>query len=223
MIAIILLGSPGSGRSTLGRILSRRWDIPLISSGDLLRTSGERIGPVARAIRHTMDAGNLVSVEMVNHLMVSELGNPDCSDGFVLDGFPRTMTQASFLDEYMRKRGSGDPLVLQLKVEPKVAAERLKSRLQCVGCGRVFNSKLWPPVDAGYCDDDGMPLVKRTDDREESISTSLQRYAETAAPVMQHFQTGRFFTLDAALTPGQLLETVEGIVEGQSAARFAVA
>jgi len=220
---MILLGSPGSGRSTLGRILSRRWDIPLISTGDLLRSSAERIGPVARAIRHTMDSGNLVSDEMVNHLLVAQLGGPSCADGFVLDGFPRTATQAYFLDEHLRKKGAGDPLVLELSVDPDIATERLKSRLQCVGCGRVFNSKLWPPVDAGYCDDDGMPLVKRTDDREEAIATSLQRYAESAAPVIEHYQNAGHFKLDAGLSPGSLLEAVEGIVSAQPAARFALA
>ena len=223
MNGIVLLGSPGSGRSTLGRVLSKRWDIPLISTGDLLRSSAEKIGPVARAIRHTMDGGNLVSDEMVNHLMISQLGSPACADGFVLDGFPRTLPQAHFLDDFLRKTGAGEPLVLQLHIAPDVATERLKCRLQCVGCGRVYHSKLWPPVDAGYCDDDGMPLVKRTDDNEQSISTSLERYAETAAPVLQHYQGRRYHTLNAELSPGRLLEVVEGIVQRQEAADFATA
>jgi adenylate kinase len=223
MNGIVLLGSPGSGRSTLGRFLSKRWDIPLISTGDLLRSSAENIGPVARAIRHTMDGGNLVSDEMVNHLMASQLGRPECADGFVLDGFPRTLAQALFLDDFLRKAGAGEPLVLQLNVTPDVVTERLKSRLQCVGCGRVYNSELWPPVEAGYCDDDGMPLVKRTDDSEESIATSLERYAQTAAPVMQHYKAAWYYALNAELSPGSLLEVVEGIVENQESAHLAVA
>lgn len=213
MNGIVLLGSPGSGRSTLGRVLSKRWDVPLISTGELLRASAEKIGPVAKAIRHTMDAGNLVSDEMVNHLMVSQLGSPECADGFVLDGFPRTLAQAHFLDEFLRKTGACEPLVLQLNVAPEVATERLRFRLQCVGCGRVYNSKLWPPVDPGYCDDDGMPLVKRSDDHEQSVATSLARYSETVAPVIRHYQSRWYYTLDAELSPGKLLEVVEGIVE----------
>jgi adenylate kinase len=223
MKCIILLGSPGSGRSTLGRILAKRWDLPLISTGDLLRTSAERIGPVARAIRQTIDSGNLVSDEMVNHLMIGQLGSPDCADGFVLDGFPRTATQARFLDGYLRKAGAGEPLVLELKVSPEVATERLKSRLQCVACGRVYNSKLWPSGHPGYCDDDGMPLVQRTDDREDSIMTSLRRYAETAEPVVEHYKNKYYHELDATLAPGSLLEIVEGILEPKQAARLAVA
>jgi len=220
---MILLGSPGSGRSTLGRILARRWDLPLISAGDLLRSSAERIGPVARAIRQTIDSGNLVSDEMVNHLMVTEMGGAECADGFVLDGFPRTVAQANFLDEFLRKTRAAQPLVLQLNVSRDVAMERLKSRLQCVGCGRVYNSKLWPSGHPGYCDEDGMPLVRRSDDEEPAIATSLQRYAETAAPVVWHYQTGNFHELDASLTPGSLLEMVESVVEKEGAARFAVA
>jgi adenylate kinase len=223
MKCMILLGSPGSGRSTLGRILARRWDLPLTSAGDLLRLSAARIGPVARAIRHTMDSGNLVSDEMVNHLMIAELGGPECADGFVLDGFPRTMTQAHFLDEYLRKAGSAAPLVLHLKISQEVATERLASRLQCVGCGRVYNSKLWPPGHPGYCDDDGMPLVRRSDDEGHSIATSLRRYAETSAPVVEHYKTGNYHELDATLMPGELLEVVEGLVAQRNAARSAVA
>lgn len=223
MKGIVLLGSPGSGRSTLGRILAKRWDIPLVSTGDLLRSSAEKIGPVARAIRHTMDGGNLVSDEMVNHLMVSQLGSPDCANGFVLDGFPRTLAQALFLDEYLRKTGAPEPLVLEMSITPEAAAERLKSRLQCVGCGRVYNSKLWPASHANSCDDDGLPLVKRADDEEESIATSLRRYSETVTPVIEHYQGGNYYTLDAALTPGSLLEIAEGIVDSQEMRRYAVA
>ena len=223
MTCFILLGSPGSGRSTLGRILAKRWDLPLISTGDLLRASAERIGPVARAVRLTMDSGNLVSDEMVNHLMISELSSPDCADGFVLDGFPRTVAQANFLADYLRKSAGGEPLVLQLNVAPEVAMERMKSRLQCVGCGRVYNSKLWPSGHPGYCDDDGMPLVRRTDDHDHSIATSLQRYAETSAPVVTHYQTGNYHDLDGSLAPGSLLEVVESVFAEKEAARFAVA
>jgi adenylate kinase len=223
MKGIVLLGSPGSGRSTLGRILARRWDIVLISTGDLLRSSAEKIGPVARAIRHTMGSGNLVSDEMVNHLIVSRLGSPECAEGFVLDGFPRTVAQAHFLDELLRKSGAGEPLVLQLNMPPELATERLQSRLQCVGCGRVYNSKLWPSMQQGYCDDDGMPLVKRTDDEKEPIATSLQRYRETAGPVIEHYRNAAYYILDAMLPPGGLLEVVEGIIGAKEAARYAVA
>lgn len=220
---MILLGSPGSGRSTLGRILAKRWDLPLITTGDLLRSAAERIGPVARAIRRTIDSGNLVSDEMVNHLMITEMASPDCGNGFVLDGFPRTLAQAHFLDEYLRKVGATEPLVLQLNVSPQVAAERLKSRLQCVGCGRVYNSKLWPSGHPGYCDDDGMPLVQRSDDREDSIAMSLLRYAETAKPVVTHYKNGNYHELDAAFAPGGLLEMVEEVVGQKHAKRHAIA
>jgi adenylate kinase len=223
MKCILLLGSPGSGRSTLGRILAKRWDLPLISTGDLLRTSAERIGPVARAIRHTMDTGNLVSDEMVNHLMIAELGSPQCADGFVLDGFPRTLPQARFLDEFLWRAAAREPLVLQLNIAPELAVERLQSRLQCVSCGRIYNSKLWPSGHAGYCDDDGMPLVQRTDDHEHSVNTSLQLYAETAAPILQHYAKRNLRQLDAALPPGTLLEVVEAMVDNSESARSAVA
>jgi adenylate kinase len=223
MKSIILLGSPGSGRSTLGRILSRRWDIPLICTGDLLRLAAEKTGPVARAIRHTMDSGNLVSDEMVNHLLAAELGTPDCGDGFVLDGYPRTLAQAGFLDEFLRRTGAREPLVLQLNVSPEVAMDRLNSRVQCVGCGRVYNSKLWPSGHPDYCDDDGMPLVKRLDDKELSIATSLLLYAETSAAVIEHYRHANYHPLDAESAPGTLLEIVEGVMAEQESARFAMA
>jgi len=220
---MILLGSPGSGRSTLGRILAKRWDLQLISTGDLLRSSAERIGPVARAVRQTMESGNLVSDEMVNHIMIAELGSPHCADGFVLDGFPRTLAQALFLDEYLRRAGEIAPLLLQLVITAALATERLKSRIQCVGCGRVYNSKLWAPSHPGYCDDDGMPLVQRFDDHEPSIANSLRRYAETATPVLAHYKNRKCHELDAGLAPGSLLELVESILDQKESARSAVA
>ena len=220
---IILLGSPGSGRSTLGRILAKRWDRPLVSSGDLLRSAAGRIGPVGRAIRQTMDSGNLVSDEMVNHLMIAELGKPECAEGFVLDGFPRTAVQARCLDEFLRRAGGAEPLVLLLKVTPELAAERLQSRLQCVGCGRIYNSKLWPSGHPGYCDDDGMPLVQRSDDHQHSITTSIGRYAETSATLPNHYANGNYHELDASLAPGSLLEVVEELVSRKESARSAMA
>ena len=223
MKCMILLGSPGSGRSTLGRIVAKRWDLPLLSTGQLLRLSAERVGPVARAVRQTMDNGRLVSDEMVNHLIIAELGKPECVNGFVLDGFPRTVAQANFLAEYLDRAGSGTPLVLQLSLTPETAARRLKSRLQCVGCGRVYNSELWPSGHPGYCDDDGMPLVKRSDDEDESIANSLKEYAETAVPIVQFYAAGNYHQLDANLPPGGLLEAVERIVDGAELAQAAVA
>ncbi len=207
----------------MGRIVAKRWDLPLISTGELLRAAANRVGPVARAIRHTMDGGNLVSDEMVNHLMISELVRAECFDGFVLDGFPRTVAQARFLEDYLRRMGSPKPLVLQLNVTPEVANERLTSRLQCVGCGRVYNSKLWPSGHPGYCDDDGMPLVQRSDDQQHSITNSLKRYGETAAPVLAYYADSNFHALDAKLAPGSLLEIVEEIVAGTESVRAAVA
>lgn len=218
-----MLGSPGSGRSTLGRILAKRWDLPLIASGDLLRESAEKIGPVARAIRQTVDSGNLVSDEMVNHLIGAELAKPFCGDGFVLDGFPRTLGQARFLDEYLRRSGAEEPLVMQLDVPAQLAAERLQSRLRCIGCGRVYNSKLWPSGYPGYCDDDGMPLVRRSDDTDTSIARSLQQYGKTVAPVLDHYKGRHFFKLDASATPGCLLEAVEALMDAKESARSAVA
>jgi adenylate kinase len=207
----------------LGRILAKRWDLPLISAGDLLRTAAERIGPVARTIRQTIESGNLVSDEMVTHTMIAELGSAQCAAGFVLDGFPRTLPQARFLDEYLLRARANEPLVLQLQIAPELAAERLASRLQCVGCGRVYNIKLWPSSHPGYCDDDGLPLVRRLDDRESSVTTGLQRYTEAAAPLQAHYRDRHFHVHDASLPPGNLLEIVEGNPEPQASARSATA
>ncbi len=178
---------------------------------------------MARAIRHTMDNGNLVSDEMVNHLMIAELGSPECMDGFVIDGFPRTVAQASFLDEYLRRAGKDEPLVLLLKITPEQAAERLKARLQCLGCGRIYNSKFWPSGHPGYCDDDGMPLVQRSDDQQHSIATSIERFAETSAPVLDHYAGRNYHELNGDLAPGSLLEIVEDLLQKRDSAQGAVA
>jgi len=186
--AVILFGAPGSGKGTQARLLREHCvNGPHISTGDMLRqhiASGDEIG---RQSRDMMKAGRLVPDDLVNRLVQARIQQPDCRGGFILDGYPRTVNQATELYRVAALFGV-EPSVVHLLVDYEKLVARLSGRRQCPVCGTLYSSKTNPPKVAGICDRDGAALVTREDDREEVIRERLRQYDLETRPVLDYFR-----------------------------------
>jgi len=185
---IILLGAPGSGKGTQAQRLVAQFDIPQVSTGDLLREAvakGTDLGTRAKA---AMDAGELVSDDIVLGMIRERLGRPDAAGGFILDGFPRNIAQAQALDGVLEELGAPLDAAVLMDVDFDVLLKRLTGRRTCESCGKVFNVYFFPPKQDGVCDACGGKLVQRADDNEETISQRLKVYEAQTSPLVEFYE-----------------------------------
>ncbi len=205
-LAVVLFGSPGSGKGTQSKFLVDRFEIPQISTGDMLREH-IRIGDdLGRSIETQMRAGVLVPDELVNELVAHRLEEPDTDHGFILDGYPRTSAQGDVLLDLL-KRNTAEPVVIHLVVDYNVIITRIAARRQCPQCGTLYNRISRKPRVDGICDLDGQALVIREDDREQVIRERLDSYDRQTRPLLEFFgkMVSNFFELDASgVTPQAL-------------------
>jgi adenylate kinase len=157
--ALIFLGAPGAGKGTQAREVAKAFSIPQISTGDILREAVKKGTPLGLAAKAKMEAGQLVPDEVVCGIVEERVGEPDCRAGFILDGFPRTIPQAEFVDKMLEAKGRGRPLVINIQVEHAVLMKRLTGRRTCAVCGEIYNVHFNPPKKAGVCDKDGGKLL----------------------------------------------------------------
>ncbi|MGH9522640.1 MAG: adenylate kinase [Terriglobales bacterium] len=192
---VILLGAPGAGKGTQAKKIVEHYGIPQISTGDLLRDHvrrGTALGLQAKAV---IEHGQLVSDQIVCDMVAERLCQPDCVRGFILDGFPRTVAQARWLDNWLtsqlfEKSGVNNPapLVINLAVGYNLLLQRLTGRRSCPTCGRIYNIYFTPPRVADLCDSDGARLITRRDDCEEVISERLKEYEEQTLPLIGYYR-----------------------------------
>ena len=202
MKAIVLFGSPGSGKGTQAKVLTRCLKVPHISTGDMLREhirQGDRVGS---AVAARMQSGALVSDEVVEALVEERLAMADAAGGFVLDGYPRTLAQADHLGRWVDSRGFRE-MVIYLAVDYNVVIARLTGRRQCPRCGTLYNIVSKPPRADMVCDLDGEKLVIREDDREPVIRERLEAYERQTRPVLEHLRLAgrRVVEVDASNDP----------------------
>lgn len=185
---IILLGAPGSGKGTQAQRLTDIYNIPQISTGDLLRAavaSGTELGKQAKV---AMDAGGLVSDDIVLGMIRERLQQPDAANGFILDGFPRNLSQAASLDKLLAEVGQPIDAGLLIDVDFDILLKRLTGRLSCKDCSTVYNRYFSPPAKEGVCDKCGSTnLYHRADDNEETIGNRLKVYEENTAPLINYY------------------------------------
>jgi adenylate kinase len=186
-LAMILFGSPGSGKGTQSKYLVEWLGIPQISTGDMLREHMRRGTEMGKAVVDRMRAGSLVPDETVNALVAERIAQPDCKRGFILDGYPRTIRQAEALLKMLAGAGS-DEVVIHLAVDYNVIISRMAGRRVCVKCNTLYNSVTRPPKVEGICDNDGEILVVREDDREEVVRERLRQYEAQTKPLIEFFR-----------------------------------
>ena len=194
---IVLLGAPGSGKGTQAQRLRDEKGIPQVSSGDLLRDAVKRGTDLGKRARAAMDAGELVSDEIVLGLIRERLGRPDAAAGFILDGYPRNVAQVAALDALLAELKQPIDAVMLMDVDPTVLFKRLTGRRTCPNCGKVFNIYTAPSRKGERCDNcEASPvLVQRDDDREEVIDKRLRVYERDTRPLIDHYRSRGLLTV----------------------------
>ena len=197
---LILLGPPGAGKGTQAQRLVERFGIVQLSTGDMLRAAvkaGTALGIQAKAI---MEAGELVPDELMVALIAERIDEPDCANGFILDGFPRTVAQADALDAMLAERGLALDRVVAMEVGEEALIERIVGRFSCADCGAGYHDQFNRPRQEGVCDQCGSRnFTRRADDNRETMIARLAAYHEQTAPIIPHYEAaGRFARVDGS-------------------------
>ena len=203
---MLLMGAPGVGKGTQAKGIMAAWGIPQISTGDLLRDHWDRGTPLGVAATQLMDAGKLVPDDLVNQMVAERLQRPDTVRGYILDGYPRPLAQAEWLDGRLAASPSGLPLIaVSIQVSYTQLLRRITGRRICPTCQRIYNVYLQPPKLDTVCDVEGTPLVQRADDVEAVFHERMRTYAALTAPVVEHYRaTSRFVEVDGEQPAGEV-------------------
>ena len=205
MLNLIFLGPPGAGKGTQAQRLAKRFAIPQLSTGDILRRAVAEGTPLGKKAKGLMDAGQLVPDEIVNGIVDEALMKPEAQRGFLLDGFPRTVAQATALDEMLARRGRKIDYVISLEVPVEVLVERLSGRLTCPVDGAVYHLRTNPPKKPGICDRDGTPLVQRPDDQPDAVRRRLAEYENKTALLTGYYKPrSALRNIDGVGTPDEV-------------------
>ncbi len=184
---VIFLGPPGAGKGTQARAVAERLGVPQVATGDMFRDQVARGTALGRQAKAVMERGELVSDEIVVAMVADRIRQPDCADGFILDGFPRTREQAERLEALLQANGWSGVLAVSLQVSYTKLIRRLTGRRTCTVCGEIYNIYYRPPQQEGRCDLDGGELTQRSDDREEVIRERLRQYEEQTKPLADFY------------------------------------
>lgn len=194
---IVLLGPPGAGKGTQAKAICESLGIPHISSGDIFREHLSKQTELGKLVDGYIKCGQLVPDGLTIRMIGDRLKQPDCVQGALLDGFPRTIPQAQALDDLLAKMGARVETVISLEVPAEVLVERLSGRWSCPSCGRVYHVKNNPPRQPDICDEDGMPLVQRPDDQAETVRQRIEVYRSQTEPLIEYYhQKGVLISID---------------------------
>jgi adenylate kinase len=185
---IVLFGPPAAGKGTQSAMLAKHFHIPAFSTGDMFRAAVAAQTPVGKQVKAVLDAGDLVGDELVNQLVFERLDQPDCSNGVILDGYPRTVAQAETLDKWLESHHLHLDKVFELLVDEEALVQRRAGRLYAPTSKRVYHVSFNPPKMPGVCDETGEALIQREDDQPEVVKHRLEVYREQTAPVMAYYK-----------------------------------
>jgi len=218
---LIFLGPPGSGKGTQAKRLTAEKSLPQLSTGDMLRTNiaqGTQLGLEAKKV---MDQGQLVPDAVVVGMIDERIKNPDCANGFILDGFPRTISQAESLDKMLAAKKLSVNQVVEFQIKDSELLGRLSGRRTCSKCGAMYHIKTTPPKVDAVCDACGSPVIQRADDHEEVIEKRLKVYHQQTAPLIQYYtKQGKLRAIDATMPMDQVFERVKGAPTKRSLRTF---
>lgn len=211
---LILLGAPGAGKGTQARRLQEKHGLVQLSTGDMLRalaTSGSELGRQAQEI---MQAGQLVPDEVMIAMIEERIEQPDCRNGFVLDGFPRTTRQAEALDAMLERKVRRIDAVIEMAVDENLLVERIAGRFSCVKCGANYQEKFRRPRRDGVCDDcGGAQFVRRKDDNPETVKARLDAYREQTAPILPYYERkGNLHRVDGMAEVDEVTRQIEAVL-----------
>ncbi|MEA4926708.1 MAG: adenylate kinase [Syntrophomonadaceae bacterium] len=211
---IILMGPPGAGKGTQADLIKAAFPIPHISTGDMFREAVKNSTAMGLEAKKYMDAGQLVPDTVTIGVVEERLSMPDCNQGFLLDGFPRTTIQAQALDQVLAKKGKKVELALNVSVPEEVLMDRMTGRLTCNTCKTVYNAKFNPPAVEGICNKCGGELIQRSDDRAETVKNRLEVYREQTEPLLDYYQKqGCLITVDGNRGTNEVFAEVKQILE----------
>ena len=210
---LILLGPPGAGKGTQAKMMIDAYGIPQISTGDMLRAAVKNQTPLGLEAKKAMDAGALVSDEVVIGLVRERLSEDDCKNGFMLDGFPRTVPQAEELTKVLDGMGKQIDHVVSIEVPNQELMGRLTGRRTCKACGQGYHVMFDPPMAEGVCDKCGGELFQRDDDNEETVGNRLKVYEAQTAPLIEYYQgKGTLRPINGVGTIPEILERVKAVL-----------
>lgn len=207
---LILLGPPGAGKGTQAANLVKKYNIEHISTGDIFRANIKNETPLGKKVKEYLIQGALVPDELTIDLVWDRLDQEDCKDGFLLDGFPRTIKQAEALEEGLEKRDLRLDRVINIDVDKNDLVKRLAGRRVCLSCGATYHVENNPPSQEGICDKCGKDVIQREDDKEETVLNRINVYEEQTQPLIDFYaKKDLLFSVDGTLSIAQVFEEIE--------------
>lgn len=212
---IVMLGAPGAGKGTQAQMIADEYHIPHISTGDIFRLNIKNGTPLGKEAKKYMDEGKLVPDELTVKLLLDRVAQDDCKDGYVLDGFPRTIPQAEVLTEALAKSGEKIDVALNIDVPDENIIKRMGGRRACTNCGATYHVVYAAPKQEGICDKCGSPLVLRDDDKPETVTKRLEVYHTQTQPLIDYYEkAGVLKTVDGTQELHTVFAAIRKILEG---------